>query len=449
MTVYSRRGFLKVAGVGAAGLAAAACGSASASSGGSTKLNTKDVTGDLQVWEWSQTPDVWGEQQQADFYKWFPTKYPKLNFSHTVFGYTDLIPKLTTAWRGGDQPDVVRIQIAGTPQFVGESLTAAINPADIGLKISDFWPQALQSNRRGGGLTGPVYGLPTNNEAMFLIYNKGIFKEAGLDPSHGPATWTDLVQYSNTIHQKTGKYGYGMVAVENNGNTPYRFAPMMWAYGSSIFDELTKTPTWKKVGIGGQGTVQALKLWDQMFNQDKSVQPSALTDQESDVATLFQQGKVGMIIDHPNAAEQVMQNAPDIELGGDLIPSGPVRRAVVFGGSNLMIRKTTKNMNAALAFVQQYLGPTWDNKLAGLGSNPGNRQGYNVPEFKVRSKMLPFNDVTEKMMQYGVNVPLVTQGAQIWNETIPTMIQQVLLKKATPQQAASQAADSIKQLMAS
>ncbi len=55
---------------------------------------------------------------------------------------------------------------------------------------------------------------------------------------------------------------------------------------------------------------------------------------------------------------------------------------------------------------------------------------------------MPFNDVVFKMLPYGVNVPLVTQGAQIWNTIIPAMIQQVLSGKSTPKEAAANAAAS-------
>ena len=66
-----------------------------------------------------------------------------------------------------------------------------------------------------------------------------------------------------------------------------------------------------------------------------------------------------------------------------------------------------------------------------------------------RNKLLLFNDVTIEMVKYGVNVPLVSQGAHIWNETIPTMLQKVLLKQASAQEAASAAAADVKQSMRS
>lgn len=440
--MLTRRNMLR-SGIGLAGaamLAGCASNATGASGGGGDSLD---------VWDWSESPDVFGEQQQSNFYsKHFPSLYPKMKFSYTIFGYTDIVPKLTVAWRGGNSPDVARVVNASSPQFVNEGLTAEITEADLGVPFSNFWPQALQSVRKNGATSGPIYGIPTNNEAMMLIYNKDLFTAAGLDPSHGPATWAELASYSKTIRQKTGKYGYGLVAVQNNGNTPYRFCPTMWAYGGSIFDELTAAPTWKKVGINSAGTIAALELYNQMYNIDASVQPSALSDQESDVDTLFAKGEVAMMIDHPSAASQIHALKPQINMGADLIPAGPVRRAVVFGGSNLLIRAGTPNMKNALDLIRAYENPYWNTLLSGLGSNPGNKAGFSSSAEKIRNAKLLFNNVTLKMMPYGVNVPLVPQGTQIWNQTIPTMIQSVLTKSMSPQQAAANAASQIQQIMA-
>jgi multiple sugar transport system substrate-binding protein len=440
--MLTRRNMLR-GGIGLAG-AALLGGCASGGSGGGAGGGGNG----LDVWDWSPAPDQWGEAQQTTFYsKTFPKQYPHTSFNYTIFGYTDLLPKLTVSWRGGSTPDIARLAIAWTPQFVNEGLTAEITPEDLGVPLSSFWPQALQSVRKNGASSGPLYGIPTNNESMMLIYNKDLFTAAGLDPSHGPATWEDLVTYAGTIRKKTGKYGYGMVGAQNNGNTPYRFCPMMWGYGGSIFDELSANPTWKKVGINSAGTVTALELYHQMYNVDGSAQPSALSDQESDIDTLFLKGEVAMMIDHPNAASQVHETLPSLNMGADLIPAGPVRRAAVFGGSNLVIKAGTPNMKNAVDFIRAYMSPNTDTLLSGLGSNPANKAGFSSPAEKTRDAKLLFNDVTLKMMPYGVNVPLVTQGSQIWNETIPAMIQNVLTKAMTPQQAAANAASQIQQIM--
>ena len=449
ITGYTRRQALAAAGAGAAGLAATTLlskpgfattpGDASAA-----------VAGKLVAWDWSDAPSIPGEQAQAEFYtKYLPSQYKNLKLSSTIFGYTDLLPKLTVAWRASNQPDVARVAIQWSQQFVGSDQCATISEEELGIPFSEFLPGALLSVRKSGAAEGPLYGIPTNNEVMFLLYNKAIFRKAGLDPDKPPTTWTELAAFSKTIHDKTGAYGYGLCAQQNNGNTPYRFMPMAWAHGGQIFDELAPHPTWRNVGIGDDGVVAALALYNQMFNIDKSVQPSALSDNQTNVETLFLDGKVGMCIDHPSFPQQVRQLKPDLDMGGALLPSGPVRRAVVLGGSNFHIRSTSTNKPAALALMKAYLAPYWNARLGtGAGSEGSTATSRASDEAKTLDKDLPFNNLVFDMLPYGVNVPLVTQGAQVWNNTIPGMIQQVLSGRATPKDAAAAAASQVRQLMA-
>ena len=114
-------------------------------------------------------------------------------------------------------------------------------PEDVGFTAEEFWPGAMKSVT----WDGKTYGVPTNNETMALIWNAGLFEEAGLDPEKPPATWDDLVSYSKQIKQKTGKNGYGMVARANAGNTPFRFMPQCWAYGGGALDEAEAEPTYQ------------------------------------------------------------------------------------------------------------------------------------------------------------------------------------------------------------
>jgi multiple sugar transport system substrate-binding protein len=445
-TGFARRQALKAVGAGAAVLAA---------TGSLTKPglaeSSQAISGRLVAWDWSDAPSIPGEEAQAEFYtKYFPSLYKDLRFLSTIMGYTDLLPKLTVAWRASNQPDIVRVPIAWSSQFVGANQCAEITEEELGFPFSEFWPAALLSVRKNGAPEGPLYGVPTNNEAMFLIYNKSIFSKAGLDPNKPPVTWTDLVAYSKTIHDKTGAYGFGLCAQQNIGNTPFRFMPVAWAHGGEIFDELSPHPTWRKVGIGGEGVIEALSLYHQMFNIDKSVQPSALSDNERDVQVLFLDGKVAMAIDQPTFAQQLRQLKPDLDVGGALLPAGPVRRAVVLGGSNFHIRSTTANKPAALAMMRAFLSPYWNARLGfGAGSEASTSAARHSKEEALLSKDYPFNDLVFQMLPYGVNVPLVTQGAQIWNMIIPNMIQQVLAGNATPKEAASAAARKVSQLMTS
>jgi multiple sugar transport system substrate-binding protein len=407
------------------------------------------ITGNLEAWDWSDAPYVPGEQSQAEFYtKYFPGLHKDLKLKSTIFGYTDMLPKLTVAWRAGSTPDIVRCVTQWSPQFVAAGQCAELSEEELGIPFSDFIPAALMPCRKGGSGTGPLYGVPANNEVMFLLYNKDLFSKAGLDPEKPPQTWDELVSFSKTIHDKTGAYGYGMCAQQTNGNTGYRFMPLAWAMGGQIFDEQLDNPTWQKVGIAGDGMVKALSMYQQMFSVDKSVQPSALSDTENECQTLFLDGKVAMVIDHPSFPQTIKNLKPDMNLGGAMLPMGSVRRAVVLGGSNFHIRATTKNKAAAYALLRAYLAPYWNVRLGtGAGSEASTQSARNSEYVKAPENILPFNDLVFKMLPYGINTPLVPQSAQIWTVVLPHMIQEVLSGQATPKEAAATAEKTITQMI--
>ena len=42
-------------------------------------------------------------------------------------------------------------------------------------------------------------GVPFAGEGSFLLWNKGLFKKAGLDPEKGPQTWAEIKQSAKAV----------------------------------------------------------------------------------------------------------------------------------------------------------------------------------------------------------------------------------------------------------
>ncbi len=171
-----------------------------------------------------------------------------------------------------------------------------LKPEDVGYATKDFWPGAMKSVTYGGA----TYGIPTNNETMAFIYNAKIFKDAGLDPESPPAIWDDVVAYSKQIHDNLGIAGYGMVAKQNAGNTPFRFMPQMWAFGGSALDENSAAPTYAASGLNSLGARAALQASYDMYVRDQSVPVSALTNPQAENQAPFIVGHLAMMIAHPS-----------------------------------------------------------------------------------------------------------------------------------------------------
>ena len=177
------------------------------------------------------------------FWDAFGKTYPNITVEQVSLDYNSILDKLRTAALGNAAPSVARLMLLWSPELAAKEMLHELRPEDVGHKTADFWPGAMKSVTWDGKL----YGVPTNNETMALIWNAQIFRDAGLYPEQAPATWDDLVSYTRQIKQKTGKAGYGLVARANAGNTPYRFMPHAWACGGGALDEAEDHPRSKTI----------------------------------------------------------------------------------------------------------------------------------------------------------------------------------------------------------
>jgi multiple sugar transport system substrate-binding protein len=401
-------------------------------------------------------------EMDAAFWQAFAETYPNIKVTAQNLDYNQMLDKLRTAALGRAAPMVGRMPILWGVEFAAKGQLMAFAPPDVGYAEDEFWPGAIKSVT----WKGKRYGVPTNNETMALIWNAGLFKEAGLDPETPPATWDDLVAYSKQIKDKTGKNGYGLVARMNAGNTPFRFMPQVWAYGGGALDEGEADPTYKMIEINNAGSKAALQASYNMYVRDRSVPVSALTNTQTENQDPFIAGQLGMMISNPGEYAVMLERAKKAT-GDDrkiadavvanmrygLIPKGAVRRSVVFGGSNAHVFNPDLvegglDVQAARALIAFMTGPEWSIKMAWVGSNPGNIRGFRTKWMQQRLDTIKFLNVTTSMLPNGIPFPVLPQSAEIMNIIVPAMLQNALTRKMTVAAAADDAAKKMKDLLA-
>jgi multiple sugar transport system substrate-binding protein len=427
------------------------------------KVVPLDYSGRVSIWYTGPAeadPEI-SHTVDKEFWEAFKATYPNITVEAQNIVYNELLDKLRTALLGNAGPMVVRLQILGGVEFGAKGYLEELTPEDVGYTSADFWPGALKSVT----YDGKTYGVPTNNETMAFIYNAKIFEEAGLDPEQPPATWDDVVTYSKTIKDKLGIAGYGLVAKQNAGNTPFRFMPQIWAYGGAALDENSDSPTYDTVGLNSEGAKAALQAAYDMYVRDQSVPVSALTNTQAENQAPFISGQLAMMIAHPSeyakmvdlasqatGADKAVADEVVANMRYGLIPEGPDRRAVVFGGSNIHIVKDEYvdgglDEQAAKALICFWTSPEWSTKLAWVSSNPGNLKGFQTEWMKERLDTIKFLDVTTSMLPNGIPFPVVPEAPEIMNIIVPDMMQNALTGKMSVDEAAETAAQQVQALM--
>jgi len=202
-----------------------------------------------------------------------------------------------------------------------------------------------------------------------------------------------------------------------------------------------------------------------MYVRDRSVPTAALTNTQVENQEPFLAGQLAMMIAHPSeyafmldraaratgddkrVAEQTVAN-----MRYGLIPQGPVRRAVVFGGSNAHVMRPElvqggMDMNGVKALTAFMCGPEWSTKLAWVVSNPGNVRGFRTEWMKQRLEQIRFLDVTTSMLPAGIPFPVLPQSTEIMNIIVPNMMQNALTGRMTVAAATDNAARQIRELL--
>jgi multiple sugar transport system substrate-binding protein len=167
-----------------------------------------------------------------------------------------------------DNPDLQQI-----------AATGALAPiSDFGLSADGYIKGVVDAST----YQGKVYGLQPVTNSIGLFYNKDILDRAGVKP---PTTWAELKIAAKAL-TKGDQYGLAFAAPANYEGT-WQFLPFMWSNGGD------------EKNIATPQTAQALQLWVDLMNTDKSVSKSALNWTQADVNEQFKAGKAAMMVNGP------------------------------------------------------------------------------------------------------------------------------------------------------
>jgi putative chitobiose transport system substrate-binding protein len=112
--------------------------------------------------------------------------------------------KLLAAIAGGVPPDVVNLNTEITIRMAQAHALVDMDAAVPAAARARYFPNIWASLR----IQDRAYGIPWYVEPDVLAYNRTLFRRAGLDPAHPPATMDAFIQTAVTIKQKTGVYGF-------------------------------------------------------------------------------------------------------------------------------------------------------------------------------------------------------------------------------------------------
>ena len=253
----------------------------------------------------------------------------------------------------GELEDVYYVYFTDPAQIIARRQAADITPyVDEAVPTAkDLQPDLKQIFT---GADGKLYGLPTANYSMGLLYNRALFTKAGLDPDSPPRTWAEVRTAAQKIAALgNGTVGYADFSKNNQGG---------WHLTSEIYstggDVVVKDGDKYKAAFNTDGTRQLLQTFKDMRWTDNSMGSKQLLE-IPDVQRMMGAGKLGMYVAAPDNVPTLVKQFEGSYADYGLAPM-PGGTATLIGGEGYMLnpKASPAKIKAGLTWLQwKFLDP--------------------------------------------------------------------------------------------
>lgn len=330
--------------------------SSSTSSGGVTTIN----------W-WARVGD--GQKELA---KEFNSTHKNIQVNLTQLPDDQYVNKVGTGVKSDNGPDVLDFDVADAPLFAATNVLADIT--DKTDKLS--YKSALNPGMlKLGTYDNKIYSLPFSAGPSFILYNKTLFKKAGLNPDTAPTTWADIEKDAKAVRALGGStYGWDIPGA-CGGGLSFSVQPFIWASGGDV---LTAPSSSQKTTYASDPSVaKTFELYQKLY-KDGVVSPRAETTDCATWGQEWQAGKVGMIVSGAWMVSPVTKLGDQV--GYTAIPGENGGTSTFAGGNNEGIASTSKKQDAAWTFLTWLEGSDAQKKMSASNGQAPSRSDIKIDD---------------------------------------------------------------------
>ncbi len=353
-----------------------------------------------------------------------------------------LIQKLITAIQSKTAPDISWLHSDFMEDLVNADAIYKMDNfinGDDGIseeELNDIYPALrVQASWRG-----TMYSMPMEATNLALLYNKDMFRAAGLDPEHPPKNWDELKEYTKKLtldknndgtFEQVGFFVPIFPAAGPQGPwMVWQFMPYLWQAGGYLIDTAQT-----HVMYNQEPGVEALSLWKQMYLEQK------LSSFTTDFDVAFASKRLAMAMDGPWDLPRFKDLLQNLNWAFAPLPAGPKKQATVVGGEYLAIFKQSKHPKEAWKFLKWMIKPEvqafWAMKSGYL---PIRHAVHDVPEFQKYLEENPNFKVFVDQMDVGQAQRMIDYGALEVTQNISQALEEATLGKVDVKKALDKAA---------
>lgn len=399
----------------------AGCGSKSGSS-------SKKVT--LTFWRQEDDPEV---KTMNKLINSFEKKNPNIKVDMKV--KVDYETAIRTALAGGTAPDVMNLD---GPTLASYASNKAIIPLDKYINKDGDKSDILKPVVKGLTYKGKMYAMPLNDASLAMLYNKNLFKQAGVaEPSQDVNkawTWEQTLAAAKKItNKKKGIFGWSpSMGIPSGEGQVFSLMPMVWQSGGEI---VNKKITTADGYLNSKKSLKALTFLHSL-SYGENVAP------KEDLQEGFANGKVGIIIAGPWEIARLKGAFPNFKLGTDygVAPMWRETKQVTPNGSwNMAITSQSKHPAEAWKFVNYVTGKKgakiWYKGTQNLPARYSTMADQSL-------KVYPMNIYVQQAEKFAKARPVTPQYAKV-SQALGDMFEDLMVKNVNVKDRVAKAVTQI------
>lgn len=335
-----------LAGIAAAALIVplAACGGSgnggTATAEGIPAKGTDDGT---EITLWTRSPLERQAKNVVEAYN----KSHKNQVKLEIIPNDDMEGKVGGASQTDSLPDILAGDVVRIPYWASEGIFTDITKQIDGL---DNKADLQQGHIEAGTVDGAEYTLPFITDVSVMVWNKNLYKEAGLDPEQGPKSIDQFVEQAKKVAalNKDGVAG-SYLAGQSGGALVFDLFPSVWADGESVMNKDGSEATLDNDSMKG-----VLDAYKELANTTNGLGAGSKEETGATWTAPFANGKIG-VMPYPNTSTTALFDAEKdggFEVGVAPIPGTKEGKTSTFlGGDAMGISKDSKHVAQAWNFL--------------------------------------------------------------------------------------------------
>ncbi|SFT04214.1 extracellular solute-binding protein [Paenibacillus sp. BC26] len=309
--------------------------------------NTEPI---IEITAWDQpAPDDPGKPFIESRFKLFEELHPNIKVKHVEAFQTNVREKFMTAVAGGEGPDVMEQPFPDMQLYMQKGIAA---------DITDLMNRSPDKSRFIDGAfdlamkDGRIYGIPSFMYSSGLLYNKSMFKNAGIVSP--PKTWDEFAEAAKKVQQHNpDTIGFDILGMDW---ADWHFEYYVWQAGGDL-TELQPNGT-VKLMFSSEAAVKALQYYKDLKWTHKVTQKNVVQDYNENLRD-FYTGRSAMILGSSDSFGNFLKQGMKAEdIGFTPFPVGPSGRAPSQVGGNFWMlnpKSTPEQQKAAFEYAMFFL----------------------------------------------------------------------------------------------